>query len=208
MNAAVDHHHLDPAPVDARLLPRFRVVTIDGVRRAFKLEPVYWSALSILAARRRRTLAAEMVERLKSAPPGANHSAFLRASVAGELYDLWQAQQARSSALGWTGVVDAIAEPAFAATLGGRLVAMNGPMRALLRSRGLGCDEDPSDVAFELAPGALALLKDPRREGPVICSAGFRLEGRRVGCRVRVVPSRTGPGDGFDCLLIGFSAPL
>jgi predicted DNA-binding ribbon-helix-helix protein len=196
----------DIAPVDARLLPRFRVLTIEGVRRAFKLEPIYWSALATLAARRGRTLAAEVVERLRYAPTGMNHSAFLRASIAGDLYDLWQAQQARSASVGWADVVDAIAEPAFAATLGGRLTAINGPMRALLRSRGLAFDSDPADVTLDLAPGAVTMLS-ARRAGAVVCNAGFRLDGRQVSCRVRVVPSKPAPGEGGEALLIGFSAP-
>jgi predicted DNA-binding ribbon-helix-helix protein len=198
---------VDTPSVDARLLPRFRVLTIEGVRRAFKLEPVYWSALSVLAARRRRTLAAEVVERLKSAPPGTNQSAFLRASVAGDLYDSWQVQQARTSTVGWANVVDAIAEPAFAATVGGRLTAINPPMLALLRARGLPFKGDASDISLELAPGALTLLNNGRRAEPVVCSAGFRIAGHRVSCRVRVVPSRSGPADSGGSLLIGFSAP-
>ena len=207
MSAAVDRT-FDLAPADVRLLPHFRVLRVEGVRRAFKLEPVFWSALALFAARRRRTLAAEVVERLKTAPAESNHSAFLRASVAGDLFDLWQAQQARPTAPGWAGVVDAIAEPAFAAMLGGHLTAINPAMRALLRARGLPCDGDATDVAFEPAPGAVALLHASGRTAPIICNAGFRVAGQRVGCRVRVVPSRPGPGDGLDCLLIGFSAPL
>jgi predicted DNA-binding ribbon-helix-helix protein len=203
---ATAYRNAQLAPVDDRLLPRFRVLTLDGVRRAFKLEPIYWSALGVLASRRRRTLAEEVLERLKYAPPGANLSAFLRASIAGDLYDLFQAQQARPPEVGWAEVVDAIAEPAFAATLGGRLSAMNLPMRALLRSRGLAC-EDPSDVTLDLAPGAVALLRASGRAGPVVCNAGFRLDGRRVSCRVRIVPSTPGASNGAECPLIGFSAP-
>jgi predicted DNA-binding ribbon-helix-helix protein len=205
MSAAAEADIAQPA-AEARLVPRFRVLVIDGVRRAFKLEPVYWSALSLLAARRRRTLTADVVERLRSAPPGTNHSAFLRASIAGELYDACQTQQARPSSLSWAAIVDAIAEPAFAATLGGRLTAINPRMRALLKSRGLGCEADPGDVALELAPSALALLKNSQRTEAVVCSAHFRRGGERVTWRVRVVPARTGTGEGVGCLLLGFSA--
>jgi predicted DNA-binding ribbon-helix-helix protein len=196
----------DIAPVDSRLLPRFRVLTIEGVRHAFKLEPIYWSALSALAARRRRTLAAEIVERLRFAPTGMNHSAFLRASVAGDIFDLWQEQQARRTPVGWTDVVDAIAEPAFAATLGGRLMAINSPMRALLHSRGVAADREPADMTLDLAPGAAAMLNGARRNGPVVCNAAFRLDGLQVSFRVRIVPSNPS-GSGGDRLLIGFSAP-
>lgn len=207
MSAAALRRTLAPPAADARLTPRFRVLVIDGARRAFKLEPIYWSALSLLAARRRRTLAAEVVDRLSSAPPGTNHSAFLRASVVGDLYDVCQTQQSIPSSHGWGGIVDAIAEPAFAATLGGRLTAMNSRMRALLLSRGLDCQGDPADVALELAPGALTLLHDSRRTEAVVCSAFFRRKAERVACRVRVVPSRTRTEEGVDCLLLGFCAP-
>jgi predicted DNA-binding ribbon-helix-helix protein len=206
MSAAARQHLAQPAS-EARLAPRFRVLVIDGVRRAFKLEPVYWSALSLLAARRRRTLSAEVVERLRSAPPAGNQSAFLRASIVGDLYDTCQTQQAIPSWLGWAGIVDAIAEPAFAATPGGRLTAINPRMRALLQSRGLGCEADPGDVALELAPDVLTLLNHSQRTEAVICSAGFRRGAERVISRVRIVPTRAATGQGVDCLLLGFSAP-
>ena len=196
-----------PPAADARLAPRFRVLVIDGVRRAFKLEPVYWSALSLLATRRRRTQSAEAAERLRSAPPGVNHSAFLRASIVSDLYDACQAHQATPSWQSWAAIVDAIAEPAFAATPGGRLTAINARMRALLGSRGLGWAGDQADVALELAPGALALLNDSQRMEAVVCSAQFRRGAERVTCRVRLVPARAGNSDVVDGLLLGFSAP-
>jgi predicted DNA-binding ribbon-helix-helix protein len=205
--SAASERSCDEPSADARLLPRFRVLIIDGARRAFKLEPVYWSALSAIAARRRRTLAAEVVERLKSAPPRMNHSAFLRASVAGDLYDMSEAQQARPSVVGWSNVIEAIAEPAFVAMRAGRLTALNAPMRALLRARGLALEADPTDVSLEIAPGALTLLNRSQRSEPVVCNAGFRKSGHRVSCRVRLVPSRVGAEGGVDCVFIGFSAP-
>ncbi len=47
----------EPA-ADERLALKFRVLSIEGKRRAFRLEAIFWSALEFIAARRRRSATA------------------------------------------------------------------------------------------------------------------------------------------------------
>jgi predicted DNA-binding ribbon-helix-helix protein len=189
---------------DARLAPRFRTLTIGGVRRAFRLEGAFWAAIAAIAERNRRTLAAEIGARLAGAPDEANHSGVLRAGVASDLLDLWETAEASAAKPQWARVVQAIPSPAFAATGSGRMLALNEAMRGLLAKRGLpdtALSKAPA-VAVELAAGAIFQANRASREAPVVCNAVFRAGEARAVARVRIVLADAGQDQAR--LIIGF----
>src|SRR5579863_10398245 len=122
-----------PEPTeDDRLAPRFRVVSIAGERRGFRLEQVFWSALAAIATRNRRSLAGEISATLRRTPGNLNASAMLRASLTADLFDLWDMAEGRAVRPAWGKVLAALPTPAFAATRAQAVAALNEPMRALL----------------------------------------------------------------------------
>jgi predicted DNA-binding ribbon-helix-helix protein len=189
---------------DPRLSPRFRTLTIGGVRRAFRLEGAFWSALGAIAARNRRTLASEIAVRLAGAPDEANHSGRLRAGAAADLLDLWETAEANTVKPQWARVVQAIPSPAFAATGSGRVLALNAGMRGLLARRGLpdGALAKASGIAVELAAGAIFQANRASREAPVVCNAVFRAGEARALAKVRIVLADAGQEPAR--LIIGF----
>jgi predicted DNA-binding ribbon-helix-helix protein len=203
--SAAAHRLPDAAPCDSRLAPRFRVLSIAGARRAFRLEAVFWSALAAIAALNRRPLAAEIAARLTDAPDAANHSALLRAGAVADLLELWETARAHAAKPMWTKVLAAMPGPAFAATGSGRLVALNAPMRGLLERHGL-APAPLAQASVELAAGALGQLSKAHLDQPVVCNAVFRAERSRAACRVRIVLAE--PGQTDSRLIIGFPEPV
>lgn len=206
--SAVVERLAEPAPCDGELAPQFRVFAIDGARRGFRLEAVFWTALTALAALKRRPLAAEIAARLKDAPEAANHSGLLRAGAVADLLELWETARAQSATPVWTKVIAAMPGPAFASTGTGLLTALNAPMRSLLERRGLApaALDRQLNASVELAAGALAQLGKAHLDGPVVCNAVFRAEGSRAVCRVRVVLAEPGRTD--TRLILGFPEPV
>jgi predicted DNA-binding ribbon-helix-helix protein len=181
----------EPAAPDERLALKFRVLSIEGKRRAFRLEAVFWSALEFIAGRRRRSLPAQVAAILRDAGDEANAAAAVRARVASDLMDLQATDAARAVSPSWEKVLKAVPHPAFALARNQAVVALNEPMWALLESRGLprAADEAaPGErLSVELSAGALAR---PRAVDPgevVLCTAIFRAAGRAANCRVRIV---------------------
>lgn len=124
--------------------PRFRLLTIAGRRRAFKLEPEFWRALEQMARQREERLSM-LVARLVGDEAG-NATARLRVAVVE-----WYAQQARASRLQnlrgvWQRIIDLMVEPAFVIDQNKRILIFNGAMRALVVQSGT-----KSHVQLELA---------------------------------------------------------
>lgn len=174
--------------------PQFRVLVIDGHRKAFRLEAAFWSALELFAGRANRTLAAEVEARLAQNPPELNHSSVLRASLARDLLEGWREAEARLAQPQCNALVAAIPLAAFAVSARSRLTSVNAALLAQLQrlSPGSGPPLDTVGGALQLGvevpPSAFAeLAHDPTRRF-IICQAVFRTETRRFACRVRLVP--------------------
>jgi predicted DNA-binding ribbon-helix-helix protein len=184
--------------------PRFRVVSIDGKRRGFRLESIFWSALELIASHHGRTLPAQIASILQGVDDDANASAAVRSSVAAELIDISEIGKASAVNPSWEKVLTAMPHPAFALTRNQAIVALNDPMWAFLESRGLPrAPAAPNEVlGVELTAAALA-----RRHGVdpgdfVLCNAVFRVGGRLTNCRVRIIQAAGDAGD--RRLMLGF----
>lgn len=182
----------------------FRALSIDGKRRAFRLEEVFWSALNILAAHNGRTLRSEMAAMLRKTSDAANASATLRANAVAELLGLWEAERAKAAEPDWRRILMAMPCPAFALSRNGDVVGVNDPMWRLLEDRGLP-KEAGAALSVELPPAATA-----RRPGeanqPRVCNAIFKAANRTTVCRVRIVLNTD--EQGRQQLLIGFLETL
>jgi predicted DNA-binding ribbon-helix-helix protein len=191
-------------PNPERLAPRFRVVSIAGERRAFRLEQVFWTALAAIARRNRRDLAGEIAASLRRAPANLNASAMLRASVTADLLDLWELAEARAVRPAWGRVIAALPTPAFAATPSQAVAALNEPMRAVLERRGLplSASGPESTLGVELAAGAVTQLLRSDRGDFLVCNAVFRSGPHRASCRTRVVQADDGRAE--RRLILGF----
>ena len=198
-------------PEAAASEPQFRVLVIDGRRKAFRLEAAFWSALEMFAGRANRTLAGEAEARLAEIPPDLNQSSALRASLASDLLDGWRDAEAKLARPQGAALVAAIPTAAFAVTARSRLTSVNAPLLSHLQrlSPGRGAPVDTLGGALrlsvEIPPSAFAeLAHDPARRF-VTCQAEFRTAARRMLCRVRLVPF-----DGADLsarLFLGFVEP-
>ena len=188
MNAPSKPAAFDPGK-DVRMSPRFRVLSIGGERRGFRLEQVFWNAISAIATRNRRNLTEEVAVTLRRAPKGLNASAYLRASALADLMDLWEVAEAMAGRPVWTKVVKALPWPAFAVTRSQSLVALNEPMRAHLDWRGIptSATGPESAISVELASGAIVQMLKADPEGLVVCNAVFRSGQHKALCRVRVI---------------------
>jgi len=137
MSVAQDPSAFDVARADPRLEPQFRVVSIAGERKAFRLEAVFWTVMGLVARRNKRSLPAEMAAALGRLGQRSNQSAHLRARYAADLLDLLELAEANVSRPDWAVVVDAMPQPAMVLTRTLKVVQLNPPMRALLGQRGL-----------------------------------------------------------------------
>jgi predicted DNA-binding ribbon-helix-helix protein len=174
--------------------PMFRVLVVDGRRKAFRLEASFWSALELFAARADRSLAAEVEARLMESSPELNQSSALRASLARDLLDGWRQAEARLAQPQCGALVAAIPTAAFAVSVRSRLLSVNAPLLAHLQrlspDRGLRLDtlDGALQLGVEIPPSAFAeFAHDPARRF-VACQAVFRTDARRIPCRIRLVP--------------------
>jgi len=124
----------EKASPNSVLEPRFRLLTIAGRRRAFKLEPVFWRALEQMARQREErlpTLVAQLI-----GDEAGNATARLRVAAVE-----WYAQQAHANRLQnlkglWQRVIDLMIEPAFIIDQSKQILFFNGAMRALVAISG------------------------------------------------------------------------
>jgi predicted DNA-binding ribbon-helix-helix protein len=174
--------------------PQFRVLVIDGHRKAFRLEAAFWAGLELFAERSGRNLAGEVEARLADSPPELNHSSALRASLARDLLDGWREAEAKLAQPQCAALVAAIPSAAFAVTARSRLTSVNAALLGHLQrlSPACGAPVDTVDGALQLsveipASAFIELAHDPQRRF-VTCQAVFRAQARRLACRVRLVP--------------------
>jgi predicted DNA-binding ribbon-helix-helix protein len=191
--------------VDPRLQPQFKVLTLGKDRRAFRLESVFWAALAAIGQRNGRSLAREVEVTLERQAEPLNHSAYLRASVASDLLDLWNVSAARARKADWANVLAAAPTGAFAMTRSRRILEVNDALAAFLRARDLHVapGRDVGEQLF-IEMGSLAQNGRPKedRQAFVTCQAVFRVGGRRTACRVRLV--QAGDEKSEQTLQIGF----
>ncbi len=193
------------AAVDPRLQPQFKVLTLGKERRAFRLESVFWTALAAIGHRNGRSLAREVEVTLDRQAEPLNHSAFLRASVASDLLDLWSVSAARARKADWSNVLAAAPSGAFAMTRSRRILEVNDALVTLLRSRDLqvaGGRDVGDQLYIEMGSLAQNGLAKEDRQPFVTCQAVFRCGGRRTACRVRLV--QAGDDKSEQVLTIGF----
>jgi predicted DNA-binding ribbon-helix-helix protein len=119
----------------------FRIVRIDGKRRAFSLEPVFWTALERAARQLGLRLNRYITQVLAQAPDGNSASVLRCAAVQWLLLEQERLRTADPIALA-TGVTQAIPVPALVLDERKRIIAHNQPFLAL------GHDDDGSPARF------------------------------------------------------------
>jgi len=182
-------------PEDARNRLHFRVLTIGGARKGFRLEVVYWEALELLAERNGRGVAAEVQARLAGAPESLNQSSVLRASLTADLMDGWRDSEARAAHPDWSAMIAALPVPAFLASRRSVLLAVNTPLLTVLQglrsAAGVPLDtvEGALNLSVEVPPSAAAELGRPAGRKFVLCTVSFAAQGQRIACHARLVPA-------------------
>jgi predicted DNA-binding ribbon-helix-helix protein len=178
--------------VHARL--HFRTVTIDGARKGFRLEMIYWEALEMLAARNGRTLAAEVQARLAGAPD-LNQASVLRASLAADLLAGWRESEAQAARPDWSAMIAALPAPAFLINRRSVLLAVNEPLLSVLQglrgAAGVPLDTVPGALGLrvETPPSAAAELLRPNGPKFVHCTVSFVAQSQRIPCHARLIPA-------------------
>ena len=114
--------------------PRLRLLTIDGRRRAFKLEIQFWQALEHMARARRERLSTLVTHLV--ADDGGNATARLRVAAIEWFMGEGHATQSRDLKSRWQRIIDLIIEPAFIINQHKQILLFNGPMRAFVASAG------------------------------------------------------------------------
>lgn len=172
----------------------FRVLSIGGARKAFRLETVFWEALEALAKRNGRTLAAEVEARLVEAPDHLNQSSALRANLAAELLALWRRAENRALRPEWSAMVAAVPAPAFVISRRSVLLSANEPLLTYLQSQRLdrGVPLNTLQGAMELTvqapPSAIAEFAGRSERKFVSCNVVFAFGHHRISCRTRLLP--------------------
>jgi predicted DNA-binding ribbon-helix-helix protein len=194
------------APEEARSRLHFRVLTIDGARKAFRLEMIYWEALELLAARNGRTVAAEAQARLAHAPANLNLASALRTSLTSDLLDGLREREAEAARFDWSAVVAALPTPAFLVSRRSVLLTVNAPLlSALQQMRGpsgvpLDTVEGAMRLSVEIPPSALVALGGSAGRKFVLCTASFAAQGQRIACHARLLPADAGGSDSANLL--------
>ncbi|HWA62978.1 MAG TPA: ribbon-helix-helix domain-containing protein [Caulobacteraceae bacterium] len=199
MNIRVKPAAVEAPPSDRRVEPQFKVVSLGGERKAFRLEGVFWTAMETIARLNRRSLPAEIAATLAKAGPGSNQSAYLRARCAADLLDLWSVAEARSAAPAWDRVIDTMPCAAFVASRTGRVLKLNAAMVALLARKDVAASNEVPP-GLELAAQVAARLKDGD-EDTIVCNAVFRQGERRAVVRARLVNA----GPDARSMVLGFA---
>ncbi len=114
---------------------KFRVVTVAGQRRGIKLEEIYWSSLSELAARRGCRLADIIAESDMALTGEGNLTARLRLVATNYLREQLSSARERSELSLIAGQVRACPSPAFALTGDKRIIAYNPAFLTFVQSR-------------------------------------------------------------------------
>ena len=172
----------------------FRVLSIEGARKAFRLEMIYWEALSVLAAHNGRSVAAEVQARLLNAPSDLNQSSLLRASVTSDLLGGWKDAESRALKPDWSAMIAALPAPAFLASRRSVLLAVNEPLLSVLQGLRsepgvpLNSLEGALDLSVQLPPSAVSQLAPGSSRKFVISTASFAAHGQKIACRVRLTP--------------------
>lgn len=171
----------EKASPNSVLEPRFRLLTIAGRRRAFKLEPVFWRALEQMARQREErlpTLVAQLI-----GDEAGNATARLRVAAVE-----WYAQQAHANRLQnlkglWQRVIDLMIEPAFIIDQSKQILFFNAAMRALVAISGA-----KSQLHLELSAETSRILSIFRENEQRILSVRGALitEQRPIEATVRV----------------------
>ena len=179
---------------------KFRVLRLDGSRKAFRLETPFWEALEVIARERGTTLEDEVRAKLDNVPDNANHSSALRVGAIEDMIEFWRLAESRAARLQWAHVLEASPSPAFALTESGRLIYANSALVKAVRGHRLAPDDGPTDIAVELP--AQALGEALRSGGQVLATALFRSGAFRFSARARLA----GHVDGADAnpVVIGF----
>jgi predicted DNA-binding ribbon-helix-helix protein len=183
-------------PEDPHNRLHFRVLTIDGARKAFRLEVIYWEALELLAERNGRSVAAEAQARLASAPENLNQASALRASLTSDLLGAWRDSEARAANPDWSAMIAALPAPAFLASRRSVLLAVNEPLLSALQGmrNGLGVPLDTVQGAMNLkveVPASAALeLGRPHGRKFVLCTVAFAAQGQRIACHARLIAAQ------------------
>ncbi|MGA0604089.1 hypothetical protein ACO2Q3_25515 [Caulobacter sp. KR2-114] len=198
MSALQDPSAFDIARSDPRLEPQFRVISIAGERKAFRLESVFWTVMGLVARRNRRSLAEEMAAALGRLGQRVNQSAHLRARYAADLLDLLEIAETNGARPDWAAVVDAMPQPAVVLTRTMKVLQLNAPMRALLNQRGLPLKASTQPVID--VPPAIAERLGVETGAVGGCNAIFRDGAGRCVVRTRFVSAAGGAGP----LLLGF----
>jgi predicted DNA-binding ribbon-helix-helix protein len=168
---------------------------MDGGRKAFRLEMIYWQALEVLAAQNGRSLAGEVQARLAHTSDQLNQSSALRASVAADLFESWKKSEAEALRPDWSAMIAALPEPAFIVSRRSVLLAVNEPLLSVLD--GVHADGAPPlntvpgalSLRVEVPPSVVAELASGRRFA--ICMVRFVAPGRPpIACRARMIPVR------------------
>lgn len=198
MSVAQDTSAFDLARADPRLEQQFRVISIGGERKAFRLEAVFWTVMRLVARRNKRTLPAEMAAALGRLGQGSNQSAHLRARYAADLLDLLELAEANTARPDWAGVVEAMPQPAVVLTRTLKVLQANAAMRTLLAQRGVPLKADA--VPTVDVPPAIAERLGEEAGAAAGCNAIFRDGAGRCVVRTRFVSATAGGGP----LLLGF----
>jgi predicted DNA-binding ribbon-helix-helix protein len=109
---------------------RFRILSIDGKRRAFKLEAAFWQALQEMAHAKGERLSL-LISGLLSEAANENASSILRVAAASWLLETVKKQEERSIGARWQRIIDLIEQPAFIINQAKQIVLFNRPMQTL-----------------------------------------------------------------------------
>lgn len=163
--------------LDGDLKLVFRAVSAGGERRGIRLENIFWSTISAMAAARRQTIGDLVADTADLVPDGGNLASTLRVAAAGWLRERVAAVERAAAADNVYGIVHASPSPAFVLTADKRIVQYNQAFLNFLQARLLATETADLmrtvrlalDVQIEQVIDKLA--RDPR--SPV--STGFAL---------------------------------
>jgi len=174
----------------------FRVLSIGGARKAFRLEMIYWRAIEVMAERNGRSVAAEVEARLGKAAEHPNQSSLLRANLTSDLFEAWREAEAQLARPDWSAMVAALPTPAFLASRRSVLLAVNEPLLAMLQSLrsepGTPFDtlQGAADLRVQVPDSVAAELRAGAERKFVVCNVTFTGQSQRIVCRARMIAAQ------------------
>ena len=187
----------------------FRVLSIGGARKAFRLEMIYWRALELMAERNGRSVAAEVEARLGQAEH-PNQTSLLRANLTSDLFEAWQEAEAQLSRPDWSAMVAALPTPAFLVSRRSVLLAVNEPLLVMLQSlrsapgTPFNTLQGAADLRVQVPDSAGAELRAGAERKFVVCNVTFKGQDQRIVCRARMISAQgASPGAANLLGLIG-----